>query len=271
MVRYIVLFRCCHMETTQDGNMCLFCLFIPGLGRPYDEARLDYLLSCLDVNPEYIIQQEAKREEFRRSIAPYASRCLAEMRGYIPPNIFSLSMQQLVDDPALPFSPALAKRIINKKCLWLVRMKPEDIERVHEAELNGRFNPEAQNLDIVELAAIYAALPAVFAFDGMGKKNAWRRAIEETLKRMYEDMQAGRLKGENLRCALYAKQEQVFVGRESLFSLPVVAPSQQAQQADAEGRKSWQQLGRSKHLLNESAPAGRLNTYTYIWLRIMFY
>ena len=66
----------------------------------------------------------------------FSQECLFAMRGFVSPNIFSASLASLVGEDGI--SEPLAKRLINKKCLWLVRMDPEDIQKLHEADLMGR-------------------------------------------------------------------------------------------------------------------------------------
>ena len=66
------------------------------------------------------------------------------MKGFVPPHIFTSSVQSLIEVDQL--SKELVKRITTKKCLWLVRIPAADIEKMHEAELLTRFSPLAQNL-----------------------------------------------------------------------------------------------------------------------------
>ncbi|RYH04990.1 hypothetical protein EON65_45935 [archaeon] len=189
--------------------------------RSYDEGRLDYLLMCMDLNPEYKAEKEEEARRWRAEIEPFALECLATMRGFIPPHVFSATEKSLAAQYG--YSTALSKRILHKKCLWLLRMHPDCIDRVHEAELMGRFNPEAQNLDIVELAAIYAVLPLNFHKDPFEKKAKWRQSTEDALKKMVQDKNSGKLSKEKLRCAVYAGQHPAFYGRESLHSMEAVA------------------------------------------------
>jgi hypothetical protein len=49
----------------------------------------------------------------------------------------------------------------------------------------GRFNPTNKSLDIVELFAIFHALPSVFRNDPEGTKRFWKQCIEENLKHLY--------------------------------------------------------------------------------------
>ncbi len=105
-------------------------------GIAYDEARLDYLLACMDFNPQYHEQLENERIKWQNTIAPFADECLETMRSFIPPHIFFTSVQSLQNDAN--YSLELSKRLMTKKCLWLVRVTVSDIERLHIAELQGK-------------------------------------------------------------------------------------------------------------------------------------
>ena len=67
-------------------------------------------------------------------------------------------------------SKDLAKRLFTKKCLWLVRIMPIDIGKLHIADLSNRFSISGQNLDIVELAAVYGAVQHVVFEGDVGSK-----------------------------------------------------------------------------------------------------
>jgi len=105
-------------------------------GKPFDEKRLDYLLLCMNFNPDYIKERQEESRLWREQMDVFSQQCLFSMRGFVPPNIFSASLSYLVGEVGI--SEPLAKRLLNKKCLWLLRMDPEDIQRLHEADLLGR-------------------------------------------------------------------------------------------------------------------------------------
>lgn len=186
-------------------------------GVAYDTDRLDYLLLCLDHNPEHKAEQEAISRAWFEEIQPLLVESLEIMRSFIPPHIFQCSEVSLVEDDG--YSKALAKRIIAKKCLWLVRVSTSDIERMHVVELSGRFNPEAQGLDLVETAAIFAVLPAKFTNDSDRKKTRWRASIEQSLKTMYAQNKAGSLAGPKKRNLVYKNQLPKYAGRDTLHEM----------------------------------------------------
>lgn len=190
-------------------------------GEQFDDARLDYLLACMELNPEYQKEKEEEAQRWRDEIGPFSRECLQTMRAFIPPSIFSCSVDSLISE--YNFSRELAKRLMTKKCLWLIRILKSDIERIHEAELMGRFNPESQGLDIVETAAIYAAIPQKFAKDSTGKKETWRLSLEKNLKDMYKQHKAGTLLKIKKRSLAYNNQTPQFTARETLHEMRSVS------------------------------------------------
>jgi hypothetical protein len=210
-------------------------------GKPYNEERLDYLLRCMSLNPEYKKEKEEETKRWREGSKEFIERSLVTMRGFIPPFIFNISEHSLVEKYGM--KKALAKRIITKKCLWLVRIHPQDIEKLHEAELLGRFNPEAQNLDVVELAAVYAALPTTFHKDHSEKKMKWKLSIEEKLKEMFVANQAKKLPKQKVRNDCYNGQSRLFSERNSFHVLDSTSTNSIVDRTSSM-RISLEQIGR---------------------------
>jgi len=148
-------------------------------GLYYDEARLEMLQRLQESNPEYQENVAAEHEEWRRSVDSFLCEALLRTRSYVPPDIFSTTFEALL---ILGLTPEIARRVLGKKCLWLTRMSSDEISRLHEADLNGRFNTQGENLDLVEMAAVYASLPDRFINDRLGKKVEWKDGIERTLR-----------------------------------------------------------------------------------------
>ncbi len=169
-------------------------------GAPYDEKRIDFLIKAQEENPEYQSLIAAEYEQWKNSINPYITECLKITRSYIPPSIFTSTSDALLE---LGINSDVSKRILQKQCLWLVRMGHEEIARLHEADLNNRYAVTSQMLDIVELSAIYAALPERFVNDQMSKKIEWRDQIESLLKKMLIEKENGTLPKGKLRAPCY--------------------------------------------------------------------
>jgi hypothetical protein len=188
-------------------------------GGTYDERRLDYLLACLEINPDYIKEKEHATKKWIKGIQSFLDDCHVIMMGFIPPNIFQITLIEMVEE-GLP--KTLANRFKNKQCLWLIRLERNDLQKLHEAELLGRFNPEGQNLDIVELAAIYASFPETFLNDPFQKKQRWKERIETLLKQMIADKDNGKLSKAKQRFAGYHNVTAPYVGRVTLHTLNAI-------------------------------------------------
>lgn len=194
------------LENIQEELQGLFAK--ANQGEPYDEGRMDYLLMCLENNPDYIQKKEEEQRQWREENIAFAKQCYDEMLAFVPPDIFSASISRLRDE--YKFSADFAKRLISKKCLWLIRCEMADIEKLHEADLMGRFTFEAQGLDVVELAALFAATPEKFSSDSTGRKQTWRNNLEFSLKKLLTDKAQGRLEKKKIRNPLYAKEKPLF-------------------------------------------------------------
>jgi len=170
-------------------------------GLSYNEARLEHLVRLQEANPEYQEQVAAEQEAWRCSVDSFLCDSLIRMRSFIPPDIFSTTLEALLH---LGLTPELARRVLGKRSLWLTRMSSDEIARLHEADLNGRFNYAGETLDLVELAAIYASLPDRFVNDKMGKKAEWRDGIERTLREwLGTDDEAGQVPEGRARHEMY--------------------------------------------------------------------
>ncbi len=73
----------------------------------------------MDFNPDYKLEKEAEDRRWRAEIEQFAMESLATTRGFVPPHIFKATWEMLVNEHHLTLR--LAKRIMTKKALWLVR------------------------------------------------------------------------------------------------------------------------------------------------------
>jgi hypothetical protein len=173
---------------------------LANLGKPFDEKRMDYLLHIRSTHPDHIDQLAEEREEWLQSVEQFIYQCQERVRTFVPVDIFSTSFESLIEQG---LSPEVAKRILQKQCLWLVRMSTAEIARLHESDLLGRFNSLGHNLDIIETAAVFASLPDKFCNDNTGKKLQWRNDIEENLKKMLFDNENDLLAEAKIRAVAY--------------------------------------------------------------------
>lgn len=153
-------------------------------GEYIDEKRFDFLLEAQENHPEFRALMEEERENWIESVSEFVENCLERTRSFVPVNVFDSTFDDLV---SLGLSQELSKRILQRQCLWLVRMSRDEISRLHESDLLGRFNSLQQNLDIIETAAIYAALPDEFLNDTRQNKVGWKKSVEDNLRQMLMD------------------------------------------------------------------------------------
>jgi hypothetical protein len=149
-------------------------------GTPFDEDRLDHLIRCMEYNDEYIAQKIEEEQKWVEDTSEVLSKSLEAMRPFVPVNIASMTLWDL---EGAGLSKSLAKRIMTKRCLWLIRMSQSDIGKMHVADLTSKYSTEAQNLDVIEMAAIYYWLLGVnFESDAGGRKVKVRDGLKRSLK-----------------------------------------------------------------------------------------
>ena len=187
-------------------------------GLPFDEKRLDMLISSMEANPQYLAEKKEEARRWDEEIRPFCAHALQEMRGYVPPHIFTTTKSQLQEEllgfadnnsmNMTSLTPKVAKdlasRLYSKKVLWLLRVPKEEIDKVHEADLLNKYSFQGQGLDIIETAALFAAVPATFNQDSvLKKKEEWRASLMQSLRKMKQKLDEGTLSGPERRHMVY--------------------------------------------------------------------
>lgn len=190
-------------------------------GESFDEDRLDFLIACMEINSEYIAEKEAERQAWKVRLEGFTAECIQTMRGFIPPDIHRETAASL---ECRGLSRALVNRIVKKKCLWLIRMEPGYISRLHEADLLGTYSPACQQLDIVETTAIYGCLPEKFSNDASGRKRDWKLRLESEVRKLVTAKESNQLASHLCRFAAYKSLEVgPFADDSNLFSIDVTS------------------------------------------------
>jgi len=191
---------------------------------PYDEKRLDFLVACLEINPDAIAEQQRIRSEWDAANTAFIDTCFVEMFAFIPPDIASLTLEQLV---AKGYKRELAKRFaVQCKCLRLLRLPSHEIGRMHESDLTARFSVEGVNLDLRELCAIYAKIrQVVFLNDQRGTKAAYRNRLYEKIVKLRKEDLAGTLAAAKKIHPAYKNNTPLYANRESLTEMDLVSGS----------------------------------------------
>ena len=149
-------------------------------------------------HPEHIAEQKRILAKWDEDNAEVNATKLKVMRTFVPPDVWSSSQARLSE---AGLSKATAKRIWSKKVLWLTRAEKSFMARLHAADLNLTYS--IQGLDLVELRAVWACLPATFENDGDDRKAAWKEKVLTRLKEMVTQEEAGSLSKAQKRAACY--------------------------------------------------------------------
>jgi len=191
---------------------------------PYDEKRLDFLVACLEINPDAIAEQQRIRSEWDAANTAFLDTCFVELFAFIPPDIASLTVEQLV---AKGYTKELAKRFaVQCKCLRLLRLPSHEIGRMHESDLTARFSVEGVNLDLRELCAIYTKIRQVdFLNDQRGTKAAYRNRLYEKIVKLRKEDLAGTLAAAKRIHPAYKNNKPLYTNRESLTKMDLVSGS----------------------------------------------
>lgn len=123
--------------------------------------------------------------------ASFRATCLADyttMRRCVPVNMWETTVNNLLEH-GLPSD--FVKRLWAKRVLWLLVMHPEDITKLHVADLRGKYSHN--HLDIVEMRALWHSLTTAQktnGWKGNNEKMDWlgnfRRAVVAMEKRRCE-------------------------------------------------------------------------------------
>ena len=135
---------------------------------------------------------------WRAKEKPCCEAALLVMRSVVPPAARGASVATLVAQ-GLPL--LVARRVAHNPVLSLVAIRSADIARMHPVNLTALG---FSGLDIVELRAVFAALPEDFVNDSDGKKGNWRDTLQAKLKQLTDTEAAGALQASQLRHACYA-------------------------------------------------------------------
>ena len=146
-------------------------------GNAAAEKDVERLSRALDAHPEKIRRDAAQREAWERDERPRCSSALRRMRRVLPPWLATRGASvDTLEQAGLP--RAVARRVFRERALWLTRMPASRIRKMALADLRRL---DLGRLDVVELRAVYAALPPEFDADGDGAKAMWREDARRPL------------------------------------------------------------------------------------------
>ena len=153
--------------------------------------------AAIKANPEFAAREAAQAAGGTRR-TPACAAALRRQRAFVPPDIWATSRDELARS-ALP--RPLVKRVWEVKALWLLRAPAALVARAHEADLATKY--DGARLDLDELRALWAALPARFENDGTGAKAKWRARLRARLEELSAKAAAGTLPAQLRRHPTY--------------------------------------------------------------------
>lgn len=139
------------------------------------EIDVDKLDLAIRSHPDYVREQQEKRNAFDAANEDANSTALAQVRRCVPPNPSAWSLAEL--EAALPLKTA--RRVFRKRALHLVRMPKPRIAKLHIVELRGAY--ETSGLDVIEARAVFASLPESWDNDSNKEKQQWADDLREVL------------------------------------------------------------------------------------------
>ena len=148
-------------------------------GDASQEAVIERLDDAIKGHPAFLERQRLEDEAFENSEREANRKAYEEQLRYVPENISSTTFDALVDHSSKP----IAKRLFANKILWLLRLDPERLKRIHPVDLRDRYVLNS-GLDLIELRAIFFAVTKVdfVANDHTGAKKTWLTNLRTKLK-----------------------------------------------------------------------------------------
>jgi hypothetical protein len=122
------------------------------------EQEMERYNTALMISEEYQVEQERKEKEWEEANWPKNLEALKMIRRHMPVNIRSMSEAELTGNPSPngKFLPAvIAKKFKRTNVLQILRLNPDDIERMHPSTLE---NMRVTGLTLTERRALYAHL-----------------------------------------------------------------------------------------------------------------
>ncbi|KAJ1446139.1 hypothetical protein M885DRAFT_265900 [Pelagophyceae sp. CCMP2097] len=158
-------------------------------GADSSQARLtaDACAAAVRAHPGFEARAASDHALFEQDERQANVNALAHMRSLVPKDVAATDKAGVTADLALalgvpaeaPRLRALATRIWAERSLWLVHADAASTAKAHVADLRSRYG--YHKLDVVELRAVYAALPMEFENDADGAKMEWREELRQRL------------------------------------------------------------------------------------------
>ncbi len=238
-------------EEPSGSKVCTQC--IGGAGKSADTV------ATSDISPASSAIITTKNTTEAEGVDPKYLESYRRMRSLIPLNIAKMTIVGLVD-AQLPLH--VAERILANKGLWLIVMHPDDIRKVHIADLRGKYAPVG--LDLTEMRAIWHNLPA-WKSEESEPKMEWRENFRVQLESLVAKEAQGKLVGNELRHEIYAAVDATKLQYYNP-DLPIVSKYQRSASIFTAGIDSPKDVSHSKvisplqkNILDDDTEGGELD------------
>ncbi len=158
------------------------------------EKDIDKWDQTIRMHPDYAKEQEEQRIKWEKENEMTNKEALRRLRTFVPPDIVSSSVAKMTSE-GVP--RIVAQRIWKFKVLQWARWHPDDVKKVHIADLQAKYSN--QGLDVQEMRAVWAEMPEVFDLDSDGKKAQWRSFFSTKLRELTEKEAQGKLNRNELQ------------------------------------------------------------------------
>ena len=149
-------------------------------GDESQETLVDRLDEAIKAHPEFAARRLRERRAFDDNERSANLAAYKEQIKFVPAKIACMSFEELVDFCG---GADIAKRVFQKRCLWLLRLEPERLEKIHPVDLRDRY-VLTQGFDLIELRALFHAIQAAPRFldnDPSGAKLNWAEDLRSKL------------------------------------------------------------------------------------------
>jgi hypothetical protein len=188
----------------------------PASSQTEDDASVAHETPQCRISKKKEKRAEIESLQFQLLEEPKYSKAYRRMRCMIPPYIASMSLPSLMGT-GLP--TAVAERIWSKRSLWLIIMHPQDIRKIHIADLRAKYTP--MGLDLTERYAVWHSLPDweggagehadSVRSEGEGHadsaKAEWKCIFKVQMDEMARQHARGELRGDQVRHRAYEGHE----------------------------------------------------------------
>ncbi|KAJ1448806.1 hypothetical protein M885DRAFT_128508 [Pelagophyceae sp. CCMP2097] len=204
----------------------------------------------VSLHPDHRKALEEEASAWEAAEKPLLEEAQRRCRTFVPPDVFALgtSVEGLVE-AGVP--QTVAKRIFQTPAVWLVRAQPQFIARLHVADLRSKYSPN--NLDVVELRALYASMPTTFENDARGGKAQYLASLRQRLL----ELGRGDLESAKKRHGSYFASGRAGVGfefEEGPFDADAPLVAVTAHRAAQSGAQATEKLATLTDVLRTTAP-----------------